>query len=173
MRQRIILFLTLASTLLAGCVSTQSLPPTWGAPPLAAGGTCDWLNGDFTDEGQSDGNYKPSLLLTLGGKRVSHGTTRMLYVAGAMLKLGTDETGSSALTFATADFRCADGVLTLKRSVGHSRDGVLGHEQFNHVLYESNGYLVIKTTSSAMGMLLLIPVAGSDTYFYRFKRVGT
>jgi len=167
----------IATGLLAGCVvSTKPLPYGWGDAVALVGGTCDWVNGTFYDEGESDNKHKPSLARLLGANEPGKDSPKVLklsYSTGTPFKIEGDATSSALFrSFQPSDYACVDGSLSLSRTVGTNREGVAGYERFTHFIYESNGHLVVKTSSSAVGVMLLIPVAASQTYYYRFRRAS-
>lgn len=168
-------FTTVLVSVLAGCMSTKPLPPNWGEARLVTGASCDWINGIFHDEGESDGSYKPSLSRLLDANESRKDSPQLLtlsYAAGTALRIEPDTTSSAPLrSVQTSDYSCIDGSLWLSQTVATNREGVLAYERFTHVIYESSGYLVVKTSSSVLGMMFFIPVIGHQIDYYRFKRL--
>jgi len=165
--------LLLLAVTLGGCVWTQPLPDAWPDVSSAEGATCDWINGVYYDKGESGTSNKPSLsrMLDWSEEKASPETLSITYVSGASLVVvGGSDASSFSHVPPSSQFSCVDGTLRISRSVGINREGVLGYENVTHLLYPANGFLIVKSTTSGVGIVLLIPVVGSYTYYYRFAR---
>lgn len=71
----------------------------------------------------------------------------------------------------SGDFSCQDGWIRVKGSTGFATTG--GGEHTDHILSfaKTDGYLIEKDEYNSFGMILIIPMAGSGTRWYRFSHI--
>jgi len=88
----------------------------------------------------------------------------------AMSDSGTIE-GKRILKKEGGDFSCQDGWLRITGSISSGTSGSMGHANYIRSFAKTDGHLIEREEYNSFGMILIIPVAGSGTRWYRFSRV--
>jgi hypothetical protein len=170
---------TLAFLALAGCVSHHPYPESWPATLLPLTQGCGHFEGTYGDRGESPGlRDRPSLTLEIFGTSSGWGrATRVSFSLpkSEVLKVtvweGTTELFTRTLSSRTGDFTCQAGRLVVhdRRAVGGA--GVMGYEMLTLTLNATDEYLLAQRKDSGVSLVLIFPVAGSTTRWYRFPRL--
>lgn len=167
-----------------GCSSHAVYPPEWPTISPPSSNACPSLAGEYRNAGEygstngGSPRYSPPYLsiyfysdqaAAARAERV-----RVSQAADGRLRIepiGGDQTLSPVEIQTGEDYRCESGWLVMKssRSVAENVSG-----------YESNTYrfiraddrsLIVQIDSSAIGVVLVVPVAGSSTEWQRFLPV--
>lgn len=162
---------------LAACVSVQDYPLAWGKPFLGEGGACPQVDGVFQNQGHgSDPRYPPNLAWQLfvhsspwrSADRVQIQLTDSNIVSIRTLS-GNSVLYQHDLVRGKNTFSCEGGFLAIPKGQFINRDGVLASENATVYLAPSDGgSLVVKERTTAVGLMFLVPVAGSSTTWSRY-----
>ncbi len=68
------------------------------------------------------------------------------------------------------DFYCEDGLIKIKIKKNINREGVLASEWSTLGFSKAKNNLIVKNENGAIGMMFLIPVAGTGTNWYKFEK---
>ncbi|QJR09253.1 hypothetical protein DSM104443_00290 [Usitatibacter rugosus] len=175
--------LGVAAFALAGCSIgsgiSSSYPDRW--PPLSTvrGKDCSHLAGHYRDFGVY--SYLPAkdasdLTQRLAASEIAPGSTPSPESVISVEGVATD--GSSfrrAFRIGGTGRECKDGVLLLSPIVVSVSDaGAAGYRsQRRLALYKAgNGDLIGEDSLFSIGHLLIVPMAGSQTYWYRWELLG-
>jgi hypothetical protein len=163
--------LGLAALWLAGCVvSHPDYPASWAPREIPSTG-CVSIAGKYSNVG--DGAHSASYFLfprdtKLGGANTlaiaeREGTIEITALWGV-------ETVTAQRRLAGDEYQCRDGAieLTMRESVaGGQAAGV--ETNTVRLMKSTDGALVIKHSSSSVGVCLVVPCGGSVDKWYRFK----
>jgi hypothetical protein len=133
-----------------GCViSHPDYPASWS--PLVGGATCSVLTGTYEDRGV-EGETGAGMFR---GQAVS--LSRMLFP------------GETSLLAASGDYRCRVGAAEIS-STALVGEQVTGAQSDAFKLSKAgDGSLVLKHSTSGFGLIVVIPVGGSEDRWFRFK----
>lgn len=162
---------------MSGCVSIDQYPAEWGSLRLSADSACPDVSGRFRDQGErANSNFKPSLsyqLLRSYSQKAAE-TVEIKFVDPTVLHIrvfnGAELIAESVLSSNKGEFQCANGFVVIKKGEFINREGVFGGEKWTFSLAPSGNALVVKENDSAIGTMLLFPVAGTSTSWSRFPR---
>ena len=173
--------LIVALLLFGGCVSHPSYPRTWPAMATTAEGTCPDLSGVFSDAGErapsQSAAYTPSLSRVLFARRQALKSATRVEIHRQNSSVWRVSAMSDGLTLATADVTaqgpCLEGEAKITdphEEGGINREGVVGF-QWSTLYFSraSDRSLVVRYASGGVGLMLLIPAAGSQWVWYRFR----
>jgi hypothetical protein len=164
--------------LLSGCTFADPYPASWVALSSALSADCRHIQGSYSERGESSNPYNRSGSLT---SLIFGQTPRATRVNLALPKTGMLEvTGwedttrlfSRALTTQAGEFACETGVAVVRRTQWQGQGQGAGRSQFTVELSTAGDHLVIKETEFAVGLAVVVPVAGTGTHWYRFARLG-
>ena len=164
----------------SGCtISHPDYPATWS--PLVGGSTCSVLTGTYEDrgvEGETGAAVFRGQAVSLSRILFPGETSRATVVVVTALATdtleiaswdGTRQIKSLRLQAASGEFKCRTGVAEISATalVGEQ---VAGAQTDAFKLSKAgDGSLVLKHSTSGFGLILVIPVGGSEDRWYRFK----
>jgi len=189
------LLFTLATTLLAGCVSDFPRPPDWAPPVKANGAACPGLDGLYDNRGESAYRYVMGSDITLSVQLLRYAPSeRAANVHLRMAGNGVSDTrlevtvlspaGSvlrSAVLQRVADggpqgtFWCVDGVLWLPTTVNVMKDGTgVGSNNTRLGLsLAQNGTLAGVQRSEGVALIgWVVPLVQTQDIWYRWPAVS-
>jgi hypothetical protein len=170
----------LAALVLAGCVFSHPEYPTGWAPLETPGTGCVSISGKYEDEGEPKIAAFPASLLHnfLFPRNTSLGGANKIviaYSAAGIIEIAAwynDEgaTATRQLSASANDYQCRDGAveLTMRDFVGGGQAAGIETNTIR-LLKSVDGALVVKHTSSALGLCVIVPCGGSEDKWYRFK----
>ncbi|MDR9440295.1 MAG: hypothetical protein RI841_12520 [Halomonas sp.] len=178
-------YLVLAAIVVApGCSSHGIYPVEWGDLSPAAGDSCPLLTGMYQNGGEravpegGSPQYSPPYLTsyffadTAAAARAKR--VRITGDANAVLTveaLGKDASLEPRILQRQDHYRCEDGWLLLESSRWVAEQ-VSGFESMTYRFRKTNdGALVVQVSSSGVGVVFVVPVAGSSTEWHRFLPV--
>ena len=174
----------IAVAALGACVMLPDYPAAWAPVSEAPGKTCPDLAGVYANESADPpGEYLFSLLRGQSGTRHERAASAINVVsqpAEGSLQVDVHLPGTPAPQYSASfsrekgDFDCDAGWLAFKRGVDAS-----GQAEWTGVsrvavslARSSDGFLVARKNVVGAGTVaVLIPVAGTQTTWYRFKRL--
>lgn len=164
------------SCLISGCVSTETLPVGWSEGKNSVNATCDWVNGLYENIGESGGDYQPYFTDLLDLRKQLNGVPLMVEVAYSadsplVIKGRDSATQISSRIYSLQEYSCTNGMLSIVRSESINREGVIASSSYEHHLNEDKEHIVVKTSSSGLGMVFFLPIVAKEKYYYRFKRI--
>lgn len=166
---------------LPGCSSHVAYPVEWGGLSSAGGDRCPSLSGVFRNageiallEGDSPRYSSPHLSHyffadAAAAARADHVRITGDANVGLTVALLGEEASLAPLTLQRQeDYRCEEGWLLMKST--HSvAEQVSGFEFVTYRFRKTNdGALVVRISSSGVGVIFVVPVAGSSTEWHRF-----
>lgn len=173
-----------AAVLSSGCSSHGAYPVEWGGLSASPADSCPSLAGEFQNAGeravpqggspQSSPPYLSSYFLadTAAAARA----TRVRITGDANTELMVEALGEAAspeprVLQRQEDYRCEDGWLVLASSRWVAEQ-VSGFESMTYRFRRANdGALVVQVSASALGVIFVVPIAGSSTEWHRFPPV--
>jgi hypothetical protein len=170
----------LAALVLAGCVFSHPEYPTGWAPLETPDRGCVSISGTYEDEGEPKIAAFPAsplhnFLFPRNTRMGGANKVVIAYSAAGIIEIVAwynDEvvTATRQLSASANDYQCRDGAveLTMRDFVGGGQ--AAGMETNTIRLLKSvDGALVVKHTSSAFGLCVIVPCGGSEDKWYRFK----
>ena len=168
----------LALLVLPGCVFIDQYPSEWGVPRLTSDNTCPDISGIFRDRGERvNSKFEPSLSNQLLQPRYwnTAETVEIKFLEPTQLLIrvfaGKQLLAESLLSSSNREFECRKGYVVIKKGEFINREGVFGGEKRAFFFAPSDNALIVKEDSSALGLMLLIPVAGTSTTWSQFHRI--
>jgi len=166
--------------LLSGCVFHAPYPAAWPTLPASGAEDCRHFEGSYADRGEiPDSSVQPSLTRELfgyhsewpGAKRVAFSLTGTEILEIAVWS-GDVHLFTRTLTTQTGDFACEAGRLVIHSRRWFAADVVLGRENVRVELSLVGRHLVAQIRTFTAGVIVIIvPVVGSTTNWYRFPRL--
>ena len=163
--------------MLLGCVSTPSYPPAWSS--LKVFDKCPNIEGYYIDEGESEeeSDYKRSIFMDIiGGDYLRRDEVEFVNIIQKnnelLLEAYSDAEliGKRVAAFDTEN--CVDGFIEIEGPYpegGVNRDGVVGYQWDSLKLAKTtDGSLILRKDSGAVGVVMVVPVAGTGWGWYRF-----
>ena len=170
------LLIVLGAVLISGCSSYPQYPVTWNAIPANA--HCPNIDGVYSNFGQIDKDIRGAYLISLliDGMLTNYKDVDTVKI----------ETTSNDITFEAYEnnnlvkriiakyeySKCENGMLNIDQQEPEgfvAREGVVGYTwQSLWVTKDEFGSLIIRSDSGAVGIMLFIPVIGSEWNWYRF-----
>ena len=163
-----------------GCFSHPKYPQNWSSVQKET--KCPDIGGHYKNRGETEtnGEYKPYLYSILfGGEtkdirsvksiKIYQKTNELLFEAYAngslfksrVAKINPDDCGDGFIQINVPE---PEGAI--------NRDGVVGYTwEAIRISKDMQGNLIIRNDSSGVGIVLLIPVAGSQWSWYRFSQI--
>ena len=179
-------WLPLAAAALAGCIEAD-YPGRWPALAPASAG-CPSIAGRYRNEGEraeprgvtSPVHLTGFLLPDLtASEAASIDTVEISEPAGAggvieiVAVRGGQVVSSRRLLAGQEDFECVDGCIETSSSRWANEQGVGKQWDTDAYCRGVDGSLIVKSTSSGAGVILLvIPVGGSESNWFRFRPRG-
>lgn len=147
--------------LLSACVTSRPRPADWPTDVVV------------TSVQQVEGNYAPAGVLArlIEAEEASFDPVRIAAEGDALAFefMLRDGTAKKVLR----RYALVDGWVEVGAGDGSNRDGVLGYEKHRLALRpDAKGALIVRTRTTAVGVVLLIPVAGSQSGWARLERVS-
>ncbi len=179
---RAVWYVVLVVVLVApGCSSHGVYPVEWGGLSPASGNSCPPLAGVFQNAGEravpegGSPQYSPpffsSFFFTDTAAAARAKRVRITGDANAELTvelLGEDASLEPRILQRQDDYRCEDGWLLLESSRWMA-ENVSGFESMTYRFRKTyEGAMVVQVNSSGVAVVLVVPVAGSSTEWYRF-----
>jgi hypothetical protein len=177
-KYRIISILSLLlCALITGCSTTVLYPSAWS--PLVTEPGCKSISGTYLNRGEAAGKYSTFLsdwLVRSGSQEKNRLSSYqqlsiILDHKNQIVISGLNEDGSSDQLVNIENHECREGSISFNFSGVHNGDNVASLESSWRHLHKSGDYLVVESTSSGVGIVLLIPVVGSANNWARFLSV--
>ena len=188
------LFLTLAATLLAGCVSDFPRPPDWAPLVTATGAACPRLDGLYDNSGESAYRYAmgsdrtlsvrllrytpaeraSNVHLRMAGDGVSDNRLEVTVLSSAGSVLRSEVLQRAVDSGPQGTFWCADGMLWLPTTVNVMKDGTgVGRNSTRlGFLLAQDGTLAGVQRSEAVGLVgWMVPLVQTQDIWYRWPAV--
>lgn len=178
------LALMLAATLLAtSCASHQAFPDNWKRPELGEGDNCPDISGQYMNSGDSKyielkSHWFWKELRKLQVPPGNWGGVRQISIRqeGAdQLEVAAVSDGgtiySKIMKKEDGDFSCHDGWLRIETSGSSGSSSAMFYSHIIRGFARADGYLIEKEEYDSFGMILIIPMTGSGTRWYRFSRI--
>jgi hypothetical protein len=172
----------------ASCASHQTIPENWKLPASVEGEKCPDISGHYMDSGEAIdkkshvylqshwffGEYEkysvpPGKWMEIRQILIRQEEANQLEIV-AMSDSGTIE-GKRILKKESGDFSCQDGWIRITGSISSGTSGSMGYANYIRSFAKTDGYLIEKEEYNSFGLILIIPIAGSGTRWYRFSRV--
>jgi hypothetical protein len=173
----------------ASCVSHQTIPENWKLPASVQGEKCPDISGRYMYLGESIdkkphiylqnqwffGDYKkyysvpPGKWMEIRRILIRQEEANQLEIV-AISDSGIIE-GKRILKKELGDFSCQDGWIKIMGSVTSGTTGSFGYANYIRSFTKTDGYLIEKEEYNSFGLILIIPLAGSGTRWYRFSQV--
>lgn len=171
------IYILCCSLFLSACSFHNSYPANWAPLQLSSSIECPNIAGTYINKGEGDNpKYEPELSWHLfrnsaPWKEATHISFEQNDNKLLNITLWNEEKRifNKQLNNTSNEFICEEGLLKIKTREYLNREGVLGTEWSVLGLVRSENYLVVKNESGAIGMMFIVPVAGSGTNWYRFK----
>jgi len=173
-----------AAVLSSGCSSHGAYPVEWGGLSASPDDSCPSLAGEFHNAGEravpegGSPQYSPPYLSSyfLADTATAAQATHVRITGDANAELMVEALGEAAslkprILQRQKDYRCEEGWLLMKST--HSvAEQVSGVEFTTYRFRRANdGALVVRISSSGVGVNFVVPVAGSSTEWHRFPPV--
>lgn len=172
-----VIFIVLIYIFLLSCSHHERYPESWNSLNVNEPNNCPDITGEYYNEGESgDSTYKPELAWYLFGESAPYEGASYISI------LQTDEENivitilhkdesiyKKSLSLGAGDFNCQDGFLKIKNKDFTNRDAVVAIEWNTIGLTKSGRDLVIKNEHGGVGIMCLLPAAGTGTNWYKFK----
>ncbi len=166
--------LILATFVFCGCALSHPAYPADWAPLEASGTSCGSIAGRYEDWG--DDAYPASHFLFPRNSKAGAANTLALKESEAgVIEISTwrdteRATTQRRLVASANDYQCRDGVIELstREFVGGGQAAGIETNAVR-LMKSSDGALVIKHTSSGIGVCVIVPCGGSVDKWYRFK----
>ena len=175
------------TTLTASCASHQGFPANWTLPEPASGEDCPNISGRYVNSGETiSGNDSVALRFQWFWKDLSkypvplgmwrnvseislqqEGQNHLSITAWAEGKVLYSET----LSKYADGFVCEEGWLKIRASSGGGTSGGMWTSHWVRGFSNAGGHLLEKEEYEGFAMLLVIPIVGSGTRWYRFQRI--
>ena len=185
--RRLYFAIMLTTTLLStSCASHQAIPDNWKMPESVEGESCPDISGQYMNSGEAL-DKKPVLLKfqwfwkDLGKYPVPLGKWREVHQISIrqegtnQLEIAAVSDGgtiySEILKKESGDFSCQDGWLRIKASTGGGVSSAMSFSHYIRGFAKADGYLIEKEAYNSFSMVLIIPITGSGTRWYRFSRI--
>lgn len=170
-----------AAVLSTGCSSHGAYPVEWGDLSPAVGESCPSLAGEFQNAGEravpegGSPQYSPPYLSSyfFADTAAAARAKRVRITGDGNEALKVELFGEAAspqprILQRQEDYRCEDGWLLLESSRWVAEQ-VSGFESMTYRFRRANdGALVVQVSASALGVIFLVPIAGSSTEWHRF-----
>lgn len=179
---RAVWYLVLVVVLVApSCSSHGVYPVEWGDLSPSSGDSCPSLAGVFQNAGEravpegGSPQYSPPYLSSyfFADTAAAARANRVRITGDANEELTVELLGEDAsleprILQRQAHYRCEDGWLLLKSSRWIA-ENVSGFESMTYRFRKTHeGAMVVQVSSSAVGVVFVVPVAGSSTEWHRF-----
>ena len=164
----------------SGCViSHPDYPASWS--PLVGGSTCSVLTGTYEDrgvEGETGAAVFRGQAVSLSRILFPGETSRATVVVVTGLASDTLEIASwdgprplksLRLQAASGDYRCRGGAAEISATALIGEQVTGAHTDHFKLSKAGDGSLVLKHSTSGFGLILVVPVGGSEDRWYRFK----
>ena len=166
--------------ILTGCFSDHPpLPEDWGK--TAQTNNCPSFEGYYFSQGEGadDIGIVPSLYKVLINAPLNIHRIEYIRITqkkdSLIIQAFSDDTLREEKEIPLKTSNCINGFLQLdthSKKDGINRDGVLGYEWNTLLLSKaSDGALIVRRDSGGVGVVLLIPVAGSAHQWYRYPKI--
>jgi hypothetical protein len=172
----------------ASCASHQTIPENWKLPASVGGEKCPDISGHYMNSGEAIdkkshvylhshwffGEYEkysvpPGKWMEIRQVLIRQEEANQLEIV-AMSDSGTIE-GRRILEKENGEFSCQDGWIRITGSIRSGTSGSMGFANHIRSFANTGGYLIEKEEYDSFGLILIIPIAGSGTRWYRFSRV--
>ena len=177
-----------AALVCTSCASQhQPFPSNWAAPARGSGDHCPEISGVYRNEGETpDGKVANRLMsrwfqnaydLPLPIESWKHVSKVSILQTGNDL-IQISGLSSSAVLFSTSlsksagDFHCADGWVKVKGSNLVAVSSAFMKTKETRGFSKAGAYLVEMIEAESFGMMLIVPVGGSGTYWFRYAEIS-
>jgi hypothetical protein len=159
--------------MVAGCITETDYPKTWA--PLAAGleSGCDSITGTYLNSGEATGGVKTKLTDWLFEPHtnvpdfqylsITFDQNRHIVISG----VHSPESTSAQLSN-VEKYECKNDSLIFDLSAFNSVQNTIFFGSRKRRIYRSANYLVVESLESGFAIVMLIPVAGTETNWARF-----
>ncbi len=168
--------------LLYSCAFHQTYPENWGKILYSSDAECPIISGIYKDLGKepSNGAFNPSLSRLLLPKMcnyelITHVEIRQSKNIIEIFAWGDNKLlGNQSYFQVKGEFGCEAGMIKFSRSAEIvSGEQVIVASEWGDSFFakDINGFLVMKTTSSGFGLVIIFPVAVNSSMWYRFEPI--
>lgn len=169
-------FAAFAFFLLNACTFTDPYPASWGALSTPLSEDCRHVEGNYSNPGESAGSSDhPWLTWVLFGQSLRATRVNLSLPRNGVLEVtgweNTDRVFSQTLTTQAGEFACEKGLLVVRRRHWVHEGQAVARSEFTIELAAAGDDLVAKMTESAIGLAVVVPVAGTLTRWYRFAHL--
>lgn len=171
---------SLGFLILAACSSVQPYPEAWGPLPVGGEDNCGHIVGKYTDRGEIPASpAQPSLTQELFGSNTDWQRVRAVSLSfhhSNLLTIAASGDDGHALervlSQSNGDFHCKEGRLVITDNRWVFSEALAAKETVTIHLYADSDYLITQVQTNAAGTVaVFIPVSGSSTSWYRFRRL--
>ena len=174
-----------ATLLAASCASHQVHSDNWIMPESVEGENCPDISGQYMNSGETS-DKKPVQLKfqwfwkDLGKYPVPLENWREVHQI-SIRQEGTNQLEIAAVSDGgtiyseimkkeSDDFSCQDGWLRIQASTGFGVSSAMSSSHYIRSFAKADGYLIEKEEYNSFSLVLIIPITGSGTRWYRFSR---
>lgn len=169
-------------TALPGCVSIEQFPTSWEQADRTLGSVCTHISGTYADTGEAAASRRSVSLSTWLFEPPTQPSVRPQKVEialsenGWILTVRSIDNGTvlheEVFNAEQMQFRCSDGTLIIPRTKGVNREGVAMVASGSLELSRSKNFLIVNSSGTAAGIILLVPVVAHGNNYARFPSVG-
>lgn len=164
--------------LLCSCASHEKYPPEWHTLKTEHSSNCSKIIGKYENSGESTHpEYKPELSsLLFPDKKFAPQATHISFTFHEpdIVDIAVWENSTTIFhqRFAQqeGEVYCEDGLLKIDLNKNVNQGGALATEWSTLSLGKSQDSLIVKNENGAIGMMFLIPIAGTGTSWYKFRQ---
>lgn len=171
----------------ASCASHHPFPGNWTVPQQEPGSRCPDISGTYRNAGEAmDGKSGIRLMHRWFGNMNDFPVPPERWKDIGKISIqqnGQDDiriTGLSdveplftkVLTKSAGDFTCRDGWIELEATTLQATSSAFVRTQETRGFARAGGYLIERSAADSFGMMLIVPVGGKGTYWYRYAGAG-
>ncbi len=172
---------------ITSCVSYQKLPSDWASTGTSSGDKCPQIAGKYNNIGEDANKDEQHLVMLFFEKESSRDRAlrdSLLYRTTHISFQQKDQDSlsiiawrdkemlcSKTLSLKAGDFKCEDGWLIFNSTILLAGGLVMTKNWQTIRVSRSGDYLLVKMEEIGVGIIFLVPAAGSDTAWMRFPAV--
>jgi hypothetical protein len=175
----------MTASLITSCASHQASPDNWKIPASVDGENCPDISGQYMNSGETSdkkliplkfqwfwkdlGKYPVPLGNWRDVRKISirQGGENQLEIAAVS---DTGNIYSEIMKKERGDFSCQDGWLRIRASTSSGVSSAMSSTHYIRSFAKTDGYLIEKEEYNSFSLVVIIPITGSGTRWYRFPR---
>jgi hypothetical protein len=175
----------MTASLTTSCASHQAIPDNWKMPELVEGENCPDISGQYINLGEASDKKPVPLKFQWFWKDLSKYPVPLeswrevrqisiRQVADQLEIVAVSDGGtiySEIMKKESGDYSCQDGWLRIKASISGGVSSAMSSAHYIRGFAIADGYLIEKEEYSSFSLVLIIPITGSGTRWYRFLRI--